>query len=106
MARLKAFSALKRRPEEQLDEDTAMAIEDPADGPASCFEQKETGAILRECLSRLSPQCREIIDLVYFHEKSIAEVAQILGIPSNTVKTRMFAARKRLARMLQSAGIN
>jgi RNA polymerase sigma-70 factor (ECF subfamily) len=105
IARLKAFSALKRCPEEQLDERTATTIEDPADDPASSFERKETGAILRECLSRLPPEHREILDLVYFHDKSIAEVAEIVGIPSNTVKTRMFGARKRLARMLQSAGM-
>ena len=40
-----------------------------------------------------------IIDLVYYHEKSIAECAKILGIPAATVKTRMFYARKRLAEL-------
>jgi RNA polymerase sigma-70 factor, ECF subfamily len=61
--------------------------------------------VLRECLSGLPREHREIIDLVYFHEKSIAEVAEIVGIPRNTVKTRMFSARKRLAAMLQATGI-
>ncbi|HEY4859190.1 MAG TPA: sigma-70 family RNA polymerase sigma factor [Xanthobacteraceae bacterium] len=105
IARLKAFSALKRCPEEELDERAANTIEDPADDPASSFERKETGSVLRECLSGLPREHREIIDLVYFHEKSIAEVAEIVGIPRNTVKTRMFSARKRLATMLQAAGI-
>jgi len=105
IARLKAFSALKRFPEEELDERAANTIEDPADDPASSFERKETGSVLRECLSGLPREHREIIDLVYFHEKSIAEVAEIVGIPRNTVKTRMFSARKRLATMLQAAGI-
>ena len=105
IARLKAFSALKRGPEEELDERAANTIEDPADDPASAFERKETDSVLRECLSGLPRGHREIIDLVYFHEKSIAEVAEIVGIPRNTVKTRMFSARKRLATMLQAAGI-
>jgi RNA polymerase sigma-70 factor (ECF subfamily) len=105
IARLKAFSALKRCPEEELDERAANTIEDPADDPASSFERKETDSVLRECLSGLPRGHREIIDLVYFHEKSIAEVAEIVGIPRNTVKTRMFSARKRLATMLQAAGI-
>src|ERR1700686_2450633 len=42
IARLKAFSALKRCPEEELDERAANTIEDPADDPASSFERKET----------------------------------------------------------------
>jgi RNA polymerase sigma-70 factor, ECF subfamily len=105
IARLKAFSALKRCPEEELDERAANTIEDPADDPASSLERKETDSVLRECLSGLPRGHREIIDLVYFHEKSIAEVAEIVGIPRNTVKSRMFSARKRLATMLQAAGI-
>ena len=38
------------------------------------------------------------------HEKSIDEVAHILNIPSSTVKTRMFYARKRLAQRLSRLG--
>ena len=43
--------------------------------------------------------------LVYYHEKSVEEAAEIVGIPENTVKTRMFYARKRLAELLNSEGI-
>jgi RNA polymerase sigma-70 factor, ECF subfamily len=46
-----------------------------------------------------------VIDLVYYHEKSVEEVAEIVGIPENTAKTRMFYARKRLAKLLKSEGI-
>src|SRR5437016_2854876 len=46
---------------------------------------------------RLSIEHREVIDLVYYHEKSVDEVAHILDIPPATVKTRMFYARKKLA---------
>jgi RNA polymerase sigma factor (sigma-70 family) len=52
----------------------------------------------------LQPGHREIIDLVYYHEKSIDEVAEIIGVPQNTVKTRMFYARCRLAKLLSQAG--
>ena len=57
--------------------------------------------IVRKCLSQLSAIHREVLDLVYYHEKSIKEVAQIIGVPASTVKTRMFYARKR---MEKSAG--
>jgi RNA polymerase sigma-70 factor (ECF subfamily) len=59
---------------------------------------------LRKCLSALSPDHGEMIDLVYYQQKSINEVAEILEIPTNTVKTRMFYARRRLAALLEAAG--
>ncbi len=67
--------------------------------------QASGGALLRQCLGQLSPAHREIVDLVYYHERSVDEVATILGVPAATVKTRMFHARKRLAELLRAAGI-
>ena len=105
IARFKALSALRRRPDEELDEETAGAIEDPSDDPEVALEKKDKSAIIRKCLTGLSAEHREIIDLVYYHEKSVEEVAEIVGIPENTVKTRMFYARKKLAELLKAAGI-
>ena len=106
IARFKALSALRRRPEQELDEEKTAAIEDPADNPEVAMQKKDKSEILRKCLTTLSPEHREIVDLVYYHERSVEEVAQIVGIPENTVKTRMFYARKKLAKMLQAAGID
>jgi RNA polymerase sigma-70 factor (ECF subfamily) len=106
IARYKALSALRRRPDEELDEETAAAIEDPGDNPETALEKKDKGEILRKCLTALSPEHREIIDLVYYHEKSVEEVAEIVKIPENTVKTRMFYARKRLSELLKAAGVD
>src|SRR6266550_8087490 len=105
IARFKALSALRRRLDGELDEETASAIEDPTDDPATALEKKDKSAMIRKCLLGLSAEHREIIDLVYYHEKSVGEVAEIVGIPENTVKTRMFYARKRLAELLKSEGI-
>jgi RNA polymerase sigma factor (sigma-70 family) len=96
---------LRRRPDEELDEEAAAAIEDLSDNPATALEKKDKSAMLRKCLAGLSAEHREIMDLVYYHEKSVEEVAEIVGIPENTVKTRMFYARKRLAELLKSEGI-
>jgi RNA polymerase sigma-70 factor (ECF subfamily) len=106
IARFKALSALRRRPEQELDDEVAATIEDPADSPEMAVEKKDKSEILRKCLTMLSPEHREILDLVYYQERSVEEVAQIVGIPENTVKTRMFYARKKLAQMLQAAGID
>jgi RNA polymerase sigma-70 factor (ECF subfamily) len=105
IARFKALSSLRRRTEEELDEDAAAAVEDPGDDPEVALQKKDKGEILRRALTDLSPDHREIIDLVYYHEKSIEEVAEIVGIPENTVKTRMFYARKRLSELLKAAGV-
>jgi RNA polymerase sigma-70 factor, ECF subfamily len=56
-------------------------------------------------LTLLTAEHREIIDLVYYHEKSVEEVAEIVGIPEATVKTRMFYARRKLAELLKARGI-
>ena len=63
-------------------------------------------AAIRACLDALSPAHREVIDLVYYHEKSVAEVAEIVDAPENTVKTRMFHARKRLSELMKERGID
>ncbi|MGA2125871.1 MAG: sigma-70 family RNA polymerase sigma factor [Xanthobacteraceae bacterium] len=105
IARNKALSALRsRRTHDPLDE--ASTIEDPQAGPEALVQIKDRGEIIRRCLEALSPEHREIVDLAYYHEKTIDEVAEIVGIPLSTVKTRMFYARKRLAVLLAEAGID
>ena len=49
---------------------------------------------------------REVLDLVYYHEKSLDEVAEIVGIPVNTAKTRMFYARNHMERISKQAGVD
>jgi RNA polymerase sigma-70 factor, ECF subfamily len=73
-----------------------------ADTPEQTVLNQDCGAQLRTCLAQMSREHREIIDLFYCHEKSIEEVAEIIHMPRNTVKTRMFYARKRLARLLST----
>jgi RNA polymerase sigma-70 factor, ECF subfamily len=104
IARYKALAELRRRPEASSDE-ANVDTSDPADNPEAAFEIKHRGEILRRCLTRLSREHREIIDLVYYHEKSVQEVAEIVGIPGNTVKTRMFYARRKLSELLEAAGV-
>lgn len=106
IARNKTISMLRKRSESQLDEDYATAIADDADTPDVATAKRDKGDRMRECLDQLSDQHREIIDLVYYHDKSISEVAEIVGIPEGTVKTRTFHARKKLGELLQAAGID
>ena len=76
---------------------------DSADDPEVALQKKSRNELLRQAMNKLSPDHREIIDLVYYHEKSVDDAAPILSIPSATVKTRMFYARKKLAELVQAA---
>jgi RNA polymerase sigma-70 factor (ECF subfamily) len=105
IARNKALSAMRVRLDQQLDDEMATAIVDPADDAETTVNKGDRSAVVQQCLSELSPRHREVIDLVYYHEKSIDEVARIVGAPENTVKTRMFYARRRMEKLLKVAGI-
>ena len=105
IARNKAISAMRRRCDDQLDEDALGLVEDPADNPHTLLEHEDRAIIVRKCLAELSPNHREVLDLVYYHEKSVDEAAKIIGIPVATVKTRMFYARNHMKASLGTAGL-
>jgi RNA polymerase sigma-70 factor, ECF subfamily len=100
------LSAFRRRTDEQLDEKGVVAIEDPADDPELSTHKKDRSTVIQKCLSQLSAAQREVVDLIYYHEKSVEEVSQIVGAPTSTVKTRMFYARQRMETLLRSAGLD
>jgi RNA polymerase sigma-70 factor, ECF subfamily len=103
IARFKALSARRRRTDAELDETIEATVADSADNPEIALQQKSRSELVRTALMKLSPDHREIIDLVYYHEKSVEDCALILGIPAATVKTRLFYARKKLADQVQEA---
>jgi RNA polymerase sigma-70 factor (ECF subfamily) len=103
IARYKALSAQRRRVDAALDDDMAAGIPDPADDPERALQEKDRGELLRRSLASLSPEHGEVIDLVYYHGKSVREAAAIVGVAEATVKTRMFYARRKLAEMVKAA---
>ena len=102
IARFKALSARRRRTDAELDEIEAT-VADSADDPEITLQKKSRNELLRQAMSNLSADHREILDLVYYQEKSVEDCALILGIPAATVKTRMFYARKKLAELVVGA---
>ena len=106
IARNKAISLLRKRSDAELDDEMAAQIEDDGDTPEDSALKGDKAAMIKLCLEKLSAQHREVIDLVYYHEKSIKEVGEIVGIPENTVKTRMFHARKNLSELMKKGGID
>jgi len=105
IAHFKATAWRRRRASDQLDDDATASIKDPGDDPEVVVQKQGSCVVIRECLKRLSPAHRTVLDLIYYHEQSIAEVARIIGVPENTVKTRAYYARKCVAQMLAECGI-
>ena len=105
IARNKAYSALRRRSDEQIDDEALAAVEDPMEDQETLMDREDHIEIVQKCLAQLSPAHREVLDLVYYHEKSVDEIAEIVGIPASTVKTRAFYARSHMAKILRSAGV-
>jgi len=103
IARYKALSARRTRVDAELDARLASTIADPADDPEAVLQKKNRSEVLRDSLASLSPEHSEVIDLVYYHGKSVKEVADITGVGEATVKTRMFYARRKLADLVAMA---
>ena len=102
IARYKALSARRRRTDAELDEATVSTVPDTADDPEVTLQKENRAEALRQSLPRLSPEHREVIDLAYYHGKSVKEIAAIVSISEATVKTRMFYARRKLAELVET----
>ena len=104
IARFKALSALRKRKEVWIDDDDAAAVPDTADTPEVTVMKDDKAAALSRMVNALPEEHRTVIDLAYYHAKSVTEIGEILSIPVATVKTRMFYARKKLGEALKAAG--
>jgi RNA polymerase sigma-70 factor, ECF subfamily len=106
IARNKALAVHRQPSMLELDDHLATSIPDPADDPERTAQRKDVQKTLRRCLANLTARHTEVIDLVYYHGKTVAEVAEILNLPEATVKTRMFYARRKLAQLVHATGCN
>jgi len=68
--------------------------------PEEVILQRELGAALDRAIARISPAHRAVVELTYYHGCRYQEIAQIMGCPVETVKTRMFHARRQLRLLL------
>jgi RNA polymerase sigma factor (sigma-70 family) len=75
------------------------------EGAADTADLDEELALLHEELGRLPVAEREVVALFYLQELTLAEVAEICGIPVGTVKSRLFRARRLLRNQLVSKGV-
>ncbi len=101
-----AMSQMRKRREDELEDKVAEQVADSEDDPEQSAQKRSKAELIRETINALSDEHREVIDLVYYHEKSVRETAEVIGIPEATVKTRMHYARKQLSELMRNAGID
>jgi RNA polymerase sigma-70 factor (ECF subfamily) len=90
-----ALKALRRFDEAVADPEVENRS-DAAPGPEQRLSELELRALLERALDALPAAQRAVVDLSYFHDIGYREIAQIVDCPVDTVKTRMFHARRRL----------
>lgn len=94
--------AVRARMREDMPVEDAGAREraDESAPPDQHYGQARTAIILQAAIAELSPDHRAVVHLTYFQEFGYRQIADILGCPVDTVKTRMFHARRHLKRKL------
>lgn len=110
---LKAWARTRRlSSEDSLDDPEAEAALEAATvaastdhGPERTLAGRQLGRALERALAALPIEQRAVIELAFGEQRSYDEIAAITGCPVNTVKTRVFYARQRLARLLAGAGV-
>jgi RNA polymerase sigma-70 factor (ECF subfamily) len=105
IARFKALTILRRRKDEELDDEIVEFIQDPDDSPEVVLHHKSRTRVVQSCLSSLPTEYRQVIDLAYYQEMPLEEVAKLVGITPNAVSKRLARARTQLSHSLRAFGI-
>jgi RNA polymerase sigma-70 factor, ECF subfamily len=106
ITRNRCLTAIERRRDLQSLSDSAIELE--ADAAAAVVEKDPDDplALLRELADGLPERYRRVLILFYYEDRSVAEVASLLGIPEGTVKTNLFRARALMLEQLERHGLN
>lgn len=106
IARYKALSALRARPPSSDSiGDEVPEIQTFEDGPLEQVHKGEQIELVQKALQTLSVEHREVLELAFYHELHYQEIAELVGCPVNTVKTRVFYAKQQLKRRLAQLGV-
>ncbi|SRR5881296_489587 len=103
IARHKAIDALRkviRSEQETMELEKVTHLPNPAEGPLESIDRKQVAALTRQAISKLSREHQEVIRLVFYEELPYEEIATLLDIPVNTVKTRVYYAKQQLKQQL------
>ena len=106
IARHKALDALRRTDRHQRDTalDEAVDLPNPEESPAEGVHRQQIATLTRQALATLSHEHQEVLRLVFYEELPYEEIATLLSIPTNTVKTRVYYAKQHLKQELERLG--
>lgn len=106
IARHKALDALRQtgRRQREVDLDGAVDLPSQGDSPFDDVQRTELKSLTQRALAMLTSEHREVLRLVFYEELPYDEIATLLSIPENTVKTRVFYAKQQLKRQLERLG--
>jgi len=106
ITRNKLVDYLRKHSDSRLDKDLLrISMEKIIPSAEATLVQASAGKDLLRFMEKLSAEHREVLTFAYFQELSIKDIAVMLRISENTVKTRMFYARQKMKKILQGAGI-
>ena len=83
-----------------LDEQHEASLIDHSERVDDRMQREDTNRYLRKCLDALPREQAQLIELHYFRGVSLNEAVMLTGVPINTIKTRMYLARRKLAKMM------
>ena len=101
VVRNRCLDMLRRR---RPGDDSTELVRDPGLGPEQSLSKEQRSAVIRHAISMLPADKREIIVLRDYMDLSYAEIAEVLGIASGTVMSRLHRARLALREALEIDG--
>lgn len=93
------LKSLKRN-DEPVEDDVNAELHSDGDNPEQSAAKQHRSHTLQSAIAQLSPEHRAVIDMTYFQEMKYREIAAVMECPEDTVKTRMFHARRHLKNLL------
>lgn len=104
IAHHKAMDALRRRRPSVVELHALSAVADSQESPEDSAVRQSVRRSVADALQSLSAEHRAVVELTFNHGYSYQEIARIVGCPLNTVKTRMFYAKKQLRQVFARWG--
>jgi RNA polymerase sigma-70 factor (ECF subfamily) len=105
ITRNRCLTCLSRRRESQSLSEPAIRLEVDAVAEPDQHEAHDQRNAIRQLVDELPDAIRRVVCLFYFEEQSVAQVADLLGLPEGTIKTHLFRARARLLSRLDAIGL-
>ena len=105
IARFKTLNALRRYGRTQAKEEEVPEMVNGREGPEARAAALSDRKAIQAAMGRLNPEHREVLELTYYEGLSLAEIAEIVGVPQGTVKSRLFHARQQVKVILTRMGL-